>query len=172
METVVKELSIDDLCEEIFSKSPKPPHSSMMQLHENCAVGVPPEETGQYIFEMFEHILFQGISIVFPQYTNVNEDTGKKTLQLSKLSLNDFELLRKYMKSVGYDICLNIKPIPSELSNVDPKTALKIVFDEGEEECSCGWDKSKNINHFSNYYLHFIRLDNIGVSLHFLILKK
>lgn len=175
--TVTKEVTLEEMCKEIFSKPPKPPCSSEMQLHENCAKSVEKDEESAYVFDMFKNVLYLGISIVFPDYC-VNGNKEKKTIQLSKMRMEDFELIRKYMQSLGYDVCLCIKPMTEdeyEISRAYPKEVLNAIFkDEIKDDfiCKCGWSKKTNKNNFSNHYLHFIRSDKLAVSLHFKIYSK
>lgn len=221
-----QDVTIEEMCYIIFTKPVAPVKSNVLMLHESCEI--PQHELPEHVFKLLKNILFLGISIKFPQYCESND--VKQYIHLSKVNMQDFQLLRKYFNSFGYDICINTLKLNSEqieLSKIDMNLAIKYIFqnpiniikqrnenkitnrsneskeneendenesgsDENEEsgseeseseeseeneenrgiingKCKCGWELNK-IKHFSNYYTHFIRNDNIGVSLHFTLL--
>lgn len=171
---IVKEVTLEQMCYEIFSKPPKKPRSNVIQLHETCCDDIPINEEGQYVFEMLQTILFTGIATAFREY--IDED-DKKSINLSMLTIKDFERLKEYFRSMGYDICMNMIPLTNEqieLFEQDPNLGIKTIFsgnrlDNDMDSCKCGWISSKNKAHFSDYKLHFVRKDNIGISLHFIL---
>jgi hypothetical protein len=204
---IVYEVTLEEMCDKLFSKPPTAPFTNVIEL-QNAQISH--EEQGSYIFEVLQNILFNGIATAFPNYL---DDDGKKYLNLSMLTLEDCELLKKYMISLGYDICIDMIPLTDDqiaLSKIDPSRAVKEIFTnkiidfseddasgdedieyenfENENEydsfkdeikyrkkdCKCGWKATDNdLNkHFSDYYTHFIRTDNIGISLHFLQFKN
>ena len=165
---IVKEVTLEQMCVEIFSKPPKGPRTNVIQLHEKCCDEVYSCDEGVYVFEMLQNILFAGIATAFPQYID------EKFINLSMLTIKDFEKLKEYFKSMGYDVCMDMVPMTNEqiqLFKENPNEGIKDVFRIGEieESCKCGWINSKNKSHFSDYRLHFIRTDNIGISLHFIL---
>jgi len=194
---IVHEVTLEEMCEKLFYEPPKEPFTNVIELQNSHDYTITPEEQGAYIFEVLQNILFNGIATAFPNYL---DDDGKKYLNLSMLTLEDCELLKKYMRSLGYDICIDMIPLTEDqiaLSKIDPSRAVKEIFtnkiidmDEDDsfenenfenenfeneikykrKECKCGWKSTGDDSnkHFSDYYTHFIRTDNIGISLHFL----
>jgi hypothetical protein len=176
---IVKEVTLEQMCTEIFSKPPKKPRSNVIQIHETCSEDIPINEEGEYVFEMLQTILFTGIATAFPECI---DDDGKRYINLSMLTMNNFEKLKEYFRSMGYDICMEMIPLTEEqiaLFKHDPKSGVKNIFSTNRdtndsddlelESCKCGWIKSKNKAHFSDYKLHFVRNDNLGISLHFIL---
>ena len=190
--SIVKEVTLESMCAEIFSKPPNPPRSNIIQIHETCVDEVPENEQGTFAYEFLQNMLFSGIAIAFPKYVD-NESNEK--LNLSKITMNDFEHIKKYMQSFGYNLCIDIIPISeedAELNKINPKQAVinllknkckdmdvDVESDLGDSnssshstkiKCKCGWSADKNKPpHFSDYYIHFIRNDNLGISLHFIL---
>lgn len=195
---IVKETTLEEMCIYIFSKPPTQPMTNVIQLQPESDQHILPSQEGSYIFEILQNILFNGIATAFPDYV---DSDGKKYLNLSKLTLEDCEELKKYMRSMGYDICIDMIPLSQEeieLSKIDPQQAVKKIFSKNidnnesvdsdyeseesnyeseesnilikERSCKCGWELTKggSNKHFSDYYTHFIRTDNLGISLHFL----
>ena len=168
---IVKEVTLEQMCVEIFSKPPKRPRTNVIQLHEECSDEVSSNEEGLYVFEMMQNILFAGIATAFPEY--IDEDG--KYINLSMLTIKDFDKLKEYFRSMGYDICMDMLELTNEqieLFKQEPNKAIKDIFVNGsgdDDTCKCGWLCSKTKHHFSDYRLHFIRTDNIGISLHFIL---
>ena len=161
-------ISLEDMCVHVFSKPPQPPFTNVIEAQLDPTDNITPEESGSFAFGMLQNVLFNGIAIAFPEYVD------QKHLNLSMLTMENCELLKKYMRSFGYDICFDMIELTDEqieLARTNPYGAVKEIFKEpySGESCKCGWIPSpKGTNkHLSDYYTHFIRSDNIGISLHF-----
>ena len=102
---IVKEVTLEEMCIEIFSRPPKQPRTNVLQLHETCSDEILTNNEGQYVFEMLQNILFAGIATAFPEYI---DDDDLKYINLSMLTMKDFEKLKEYFRSMGYDICIEI----------------------------------------------------------------
>ena len=82
-----KNLTTKEFCTYLFNESPRSPNS----LTVNCRV-----ETLRELFLLLSYIFIQGVKIL----------TKKSNINTLNFELNDFLLMRKYIRSIGYTCSL------------------------------------------------------------------
>lgn len=103
-------MELNELITEIFYNIPKPECSIRIEF-DNPDV----DDPTKFVFEQLVMIFTEGMKILYGDY-NGNVD-------LSTITIDDFEKIREYFKSFGFDIKYKITPIdyynPIKNDNVD-----------------------------------------------------
>lgn len=104
------------VAQQIFSAPPKDPYQIQLQLE-----GGPENDDisrEQFIFQALTMILCEGMKVLFGGSDGV--------IDLPSLTEKDFELVKKYMHSIGYDITLLIYPRGKPTTTVVNKLCLNL----------------------------------------------
>ena len=83
------ECSIEELTKTVFSNEPKPPKSYLISFSENCM---------REVFEALLTFLVDGMKSLYAK------ESGK--VYISELSPEQFNYLKRYMNSIGFDLII------------------------------------------------------------------
>jgi phage FluMu protein gp41 len=112
--------NINEIVEKLFSKDPLDENSIKLELDEESSF-IALEDFENYIFELLFLISLGGIEYLFGH---------RNILQLTE---KDFNLVNRYIKSVGYKIIIKTNDLPEtpwELMSLDiPIRSYKISFE-------------------------------------------
>lgn len=112
--------NLDDIAMSIFTKLPGEPNSIQLELEEETANMANKNGVDEYVFNILLLITYKGIKILFGD-----------SCCLMSLELNQYELIRKYTRSYGYEMS-----IKANESNITPWECdeeiinYKIFFDK------------------------------------------
>lgn len=122
----VKTVSLEELCEQIFREPPKNPWLCPIAIDETSDSEFSDDEKGLDIFYMLCDILLTGVKVKFGT-------DADGSIVLSNLTMQDFEMLNKYMHSMGYHMTMITYPLdqhsPTDIEyNPQDFTTMQMTF--------------------------------------------